>query len=100
MKNENETKEKLEAKQLLIKISKIEGANKLHEAKLLLVPKSKMKLYFSVHNTTTRCMIMNNSFYDGLSLIFLNPLYMSVLYTNKFMLDIINYRACTRMCEK
>jgi hypothetical protein len=95
-----ETKEVKEAKQLLMQISKVEGNTRLHEAKLFLVPKSKMKMYFSVHNTTTRCMVVNNPVYSGLSIIFLNPLYMSVLYTNKYMLDIINYkdRLCERMC--
>lgn len=95
-----ESKEVKEARQLLMQISKIEGNTKLHETKLILIPKSNMKMYFSVHNTTTRCMLVNNPVYSGLSIIFLNPLYMSFLYTNKYMLDIINYkdRLCERMC--
>lgn len=99
-KMKEKSKEIMEAKQLLIQISKIEGNTRLHETKIILAPKSKIKMYFSVHNTTTRCMVVNNPIYSGLSIIFLNPLYMSVLYTNKYMLDIINYkdRLCERMC--
>lgn len=95
-----ESKEEKEVKQLLMQIRKVEGNTKLHETKLFVVPKSKMNMYFSVHNTTTRCMLVNNPVYSGLSIIFLNPLYMSFLYTNKYMLDIINYkdRLCERMC--